>query len=114
MRKRRSLRQTGRTTEMLEMARDYSGEYNPYPIAIIGANHIEALRLADMFVGLLDEDYERVKPNIVIYKGTEYRFLTRRDTDEKTVGKTWVDIFVDHYATECEWRDRIKRRWIDD
>jgi len=106
--KRRSLRQTGRTTRMLEEARDMAGEWNPYPIAIIGANHIEALRLADMFIGLLGKEGDRIKPNIVIYKGTEYRFLTRRDTDEKTVGITFTEIFVDHYAEECEWQDRMR------
>ena len=112
--KRRSLRQTGRTTRMLEEARDMAGEWNPYPIAIIGADCRQAVILADMFVSLLGEDYERVKQNIVLYKGTEYRFLTRRDTDERTVGKTWTDIFIDHYADECEWQDKIRGRWIDD
>jgi len=106
---RRRLRQTGRTTRMLEEARDMAGEWNPYPIAIIGADYRQTVILADMFVRLLEEDYERVKPNIVLYKGTEYRFLTRRDTDERTVGKTWTDILIDHYADECEERDRIKR-----
>ena len=116
------LRQTGRTTRMLEKAQTegfYASVYSGLPVLIVCASYSECERIGHVFLSMASARGFVVSciPGATIaltapgLRGeileARYRFMSGADTFSHLVlGRDWANVYFDHYAHEYAARKR--------